>query len=123
MRTLFVAVTLLLLSSATASAEWQIRPLVGISLGGKTTFVDLASAAGTPNVVMSVNGAFLGDIVGVDIDFGWAPGFFQSGKELLVRGNSATTLTGNVVIGLPRHVREYTLGPYFVVGGGLMHAH
>ena len=37
--------------------------------------------------------------------------------------NSATTLTGNVIIALPRNKTEYTLGPYFVAGLGLMHAH
>ena len=32
-----------------------------------------------------------------------------------------TTLTGDVVIALPRHRFEYTLRPYFVAGAGLMH--
>jgi hypothetical protein len=73
--------------------------------------------------VIGVNGAFLGDVLGLEVDFGRAPGFFQSGNEQLVRGNSVTTLTGNVIIAVPRHLTEYTLGPYFVVGAGLMHAH
>ena len=28
---------------------------------------------------------------------------------------------GNVVISVPRHLTEFSLGPYFVFGGGLMH--
>ena len=79
-------------------------------------------AAGSPNVVFGVNGALLGDVIGIDVDFGHAPGFFQSGDQELVRGSSVTTLTGNVVIALPRRLTEYMLGPYFVVGAGLMHA-
>ena len=73
--------------------------------------------------MIGVNGALLGNVIGIEADFGYAPGFFQSGDESLVRGNSATTLTGNVIIAVPRHVTEYTLGPYFVAGVGLMHAH
>jgi hypothetical protein len=35
--------------------------------------------------------------------------------------SSATTLTSNLVISPPRRSIEYTLGPYFVLGAGLMH--
>lgn len=123
MRAGILAVVLLALSPAAASAEWQVRPFFGITFGGDTTFVDLAGAAGSPNVVIGVNGAFLRDVFGVEVDFGHAPGFFQSGNEQLVRGNSASTLTGNLIIAAPRHKTEYTLGPYLVAGFGLVHAH
>ena len=122
MRAGLLALTLLLLLPAKASAERQIRPFLGVTFGGDTTFVDLAGAAGSPNVAIGVNGAILRDLLGIEVDFGYAPGFFQSGDERLVRGSSATTLTGNVIIAVPRHMTEYTLGPYFVAGLGLMHA-
>ena len=123
MRSGVLALSILLLSPVDSSAEWQVRPFLGVSFGGETTFVDLAGAAGTPNAVIGVNGAWLSDVIGIEVDFGRAPGFFQSGDQQLVRGNSATTLTGNVILTVPRHLTEYTLGPYFVVGAGLMHAH
>jgi len=123
MRAGLLALTLLLFSPAKSSAEWQVRPFLGVSFGGGTTLVDLAGAAGSPNVVIGASGALLGDVIGVEGDFGYAPGFFQSGDEQLVRGNSVTTLTGNFILSMPRHLTEYTLGPYFVVGAGLMHAH
>jgi hypothetical protein len=124
MRTGLAAVALLLLLRGSASAEWQVRPFLGATFGGGTTFVDLAGAAGSPNVVWGVNGALLGNVIGAEIDFGYAPGFFESGDSALplVRGSSVTTLTGNVVIAPPRRLTEYTLGPYFVVGGGFMRA-
>ena len=122
MRAGILTLTLLLLWTARMSAEWQIRPFLGVSFGGDTTLIDLDHAAGSPNVVVGVNGALLGDVVGVEVDFGRAPGFFQTGEQNLVRGSSVTTLMGNVVIAPPRHVTEYTLGPYFVLGGGLMRA-
>jgi len=64
----------------------------------------------------------LGDVIGVDVDFGRAPGFFQTGDQGLVQRSSVTTFTGNVVIAPPRHLTEYTLGPYFVLGAGVMRA-
>jgi hypothetical protein len=122
MRAGLLTLTLLLLWTARMSAEWQIRPFLGVSFGGDTTLIDLDHAAGSPNVVVGVNGALLGDVIGVDVDFGRAPGFFQTGDQNLVRGSSVTTLMGNVVIAPPRHLTEYTLGPYFVLGAGLMRA-
>lgn len=112
----------LLLSPGPAAAEWQIKPFVGVSFGGSTTLVDAEHAAGQPNVVFGVSGMLLGDVLGLEADFGRAPGFFQSGDRNLVRSSSATTLTGNLVIALPRRLTEYTLRPYLVIGAGLMHA-
>jgi hypothetical protein len=123
MRTALLALILFLLSSANAFAEWQARPFLGVSFAGTTTFIDLSQAAGTPNVVFGGNGALLGDVFGVEADFGWGPGYFQSGDQQLVRGNSVTTLTGNAIIAMPRHLTRYTLGPYFVAGAGLIHVH
>jgi hypothetical protein len=123
MRVNILALTILLFLPAPAFAEWQIRPFIGATFGGGTTFVDLAGAAGAPNIVFGVNGALLGNVIGIDADFAHAPAFFQSGDQHLVLRSSVTTLIGNVVIAPPRHLTEYTLGPYFVVGAGLMHAH
>jgi len=123
MRAGLLAITFVLLSAVSASAEWEIRPFFGVSFAGDTTILDLAGAAGTPNLVLGGNGALLGDVVGVEADFGVAPGFFQSGDTQLVRGNSVTMLTGNIILSAPRRLTRYTLGPYFVVGGGLLHAH
>lgn len=120
MRVSLLALTLLLFSAAPTAAEWQIRPFLGVTFGGGTTFVDLEVAAGSPNIVFGANGRWLGNVIGIDVDFGHAPGFFESGNQLLVQSSSATTLTGNVVLALPRRMTEYTLGPYFVAGAGLM---
>lgn len=123
MRAGLLALAIVLLSAVSASAEWQIRPFFGVSFGGDTTLIDLAGAAGSPNPVIGATGALLGDVVGVEADFGFAPGFFQSGDDQLVLSNSVTMLTGNIILSAPRHRTRYTLGPYFVVGAGLLHAH
>ena len=115
-----VALALLLVGAPRASAEWQIRPFVGVTFGGGTTFIDLEQAAGHPNPAIGVSGVLLGDVFGIEADFGHAPGFFERGDQKKVLDTSATTLTGNIVVALPRRLVEYTLRPYFVGGAGVM---
>ncbi len=116
-----LTLALLLLAPAQASAEWQIRPFLGVSFGGSTTFVDYDEAAGSPKIVFGVSGGRLGEVFGIDADVGYTPGFFSSDRHL-VAGSSVTTVTGNIVIALPRRLVQYTLRPYFVGGGGFIHA-
>jgi len=117
-----LALAILLFLPAHALAEWQIKPFLGVTFGGGTTLVDLDHAAGSPNLVIGVDAALVGNVIGVEVDLSRAPGFFESGDQHLVQRSSVTTLTGNVVLAPPRRLTEYTLGPYFVVGGGLMRA-
>ena len=115
-----VALGLLVAAAPRASAEWQIKPFVGVTYGGGTTFVDFEHAVGHANPAIGVSGLLLGDVFGVEADFGHAPGFFQRGNQQLVLDSSATTLTGNIVVALPRRLAEYTLRPYFVGGAGFV---
>lgn len=119
-RLAWLALGTLTMAAPVAAAERQIRPFAGATFGGGTTLVDLEDAAGRPNLVVGVTAAFLGEIVGVDVDFGSAPGFFQRGDQNLVLRSRVTTLTGNLVVAAPRRLTEYTLRPYFVGGLGLM---
>ena len=135
MRVSALALVAILLSPTPAGAEWQIKPFVGISWGGSTTFVDLEQAAGSANVVIGVSGLLMGEVLGIEADFGRAPDFFQrgffwfGGEDVPIGGgsggrkfsSSVTTLTGNLVIAVPRRLTEYTLRPYVVGGAGLMH--
>jgi hypothetical protein len=122
MRIAVLALTLLLVRSAPASAEWQLRPFLGLTFGGSTTFFDLEQAADNLNLVVGFNSVWLGELIGFDADVGYAPGFFQGGGQHLVTRSSATTVTGNIVVALPRRLAEFTLRPYFVGGAGLMQA-
>lgn len=127
---------LVLATTGQAAAEWQLTPSFGISFGGGTTFLPATpeQAAGSPNVVFGLRGLLLGEVFGLEADFGMAPGFFQRGlfqfgaqrREGSVGGDdnevssNVTTFTGNVVVALPRRLAEYTLRPYAVGGVGLM---
>lgn len=128
MRPSCLALALWLLAPATAAADWQLRPFIGFTFGGTTTFADFEKAIGTQNAVIGVSGGWLGEIFGLEADFGRAPGFFQTDQppdlvtaEPDLLSSAVTTLTGNVVIALPKRRSGYGLRPYFSGGAGLMH--
>ncbi len=121
MRGALLALAVLVAAPArAAAAEWQIKPFLGVTFGGGTTFFDSDDAAGHPKVAFGASGLVIGEFLGVEADFGHTPGFFQRGMEGLVLSSGVTTLTGNAVLALPRHLAQYTLRPYFVGGLGLM---
>jgi hypothetical protein len=131
MRTRWLALAMCLLAPSPAAAEWQLRPFIGFTFGGETTFLDPEKAIATQNAVIGVAGGWLGEIFGLEADFGRAPGFFQTDRqgdlsistlaEAEVLTSAVTTLTGNVVIALPARLAGYGLRPYFSGGAGLMH--
>ncbi|HEY7288464.1 MAG TPA: outer membrane beta-barrel protein [Vicinamibacterales bacterium] len=121
---LWVASAVIVLVAATAqsasAADKQIRPFIGATFAGDTSFIDLDRVGKRANVVIGVSAVTLGEVFGVDIDLADAPGYFEGGNEHLVLSSRVTTLTGNVVIAAPRRLTEYVLRPYFVGGAGLM---
>jgi hypothetical protein len=117
-----LTLALLVPCSAQAATEWQIRPYVGVTFNGGTTLLDLEGGANHPHLVAGISGAMLGDVIGIEADFGHVPSYFEHGDLHLVSRSGVTTFTGNVVIGIPRHMTTYTLRPYVVGGFGLVHA-
>jgi hypothetical protein len=111
----------MLMSSPARAADKQIRPWLGFTFAGSTTLVDLEDAAPEKHLAVGVNGLWLGDLVGVDVDVAHIPRFFGSNTRLVL-GSSVTTVTGNIVVALPRRLTEYSLRPYVVGGAGVMHA-
>ena len=105
-----------------AFAEWQLRPFVGATFGGGTTLIDLDQAAGDNKLTMGANAVWLGEFLGVEGDLGHTPGFFERGTQILVVDSRVTTLTGNVVLALPKRLAQYSLRPYVVGGAGIMFA-
>jgi len=118
-----VALGLVLALSARADAgEKQIRPFIGLAFNGATTFV-LGDAVEKQHAILGVNASWVGDLVGVEGDVGWGPGFFEPHPKQLVvlHSSGVTTATGNLIVTLPRRWMEYTLRPYVVGGAGVMH--
>ena len=122
MRRRLLVAGFLLLAPRAASAEWQVRPYLGFTFAGKTTFVNPEKGVEGQNPVYGVTAGWLGDLFGLEGEFGRSPGFFQSddAPEQLVISSSVLTVMGNVVIALPRRMAEYGLRPYVSGGGGLM---
>src|SRR5438876_9677804 len=117
--TLVLTTGLLLLSGRIDAADRQLRPFMGATFGGGTTFVDPENAIGDPNLAIGVGALFLGEVLGAEVEVADAPGFFESGKNL-VRGSRVTTVTGNVVVAAPHRRTEYALRPYVVGRRGVV---
>jgi hypothetical protein len=118
MRIGLLALLLVLLAARPSSAEWQVKPFFGLSFGSSATFA-LNVEVDDPKAIFGVGAMWVGEIVGVEADFSLAPGFLGDPSVLLV-GSRLTTLTGNVVIAMPRSLTQYSLRPYFVGGAGLV---
>jgi hypothetical protein len=119
------ALALLLVFAAPVRAEWQLRPFLGLTFAGKTTLIgadDLQTAVGRKNLALGIAGGYLGEVFGVEVDIARAPGFFEANETATknITRSNVTTVTGSVVVALPRRMTEYTLRPYFVGGAGLM---
>jgi hypothetical protein len=111
---------LLLIAARASAADRQIRPFVGATFGGGTTFVDPEEAIGKPHLAIGVSAVFLGEILGTEIDVFDAPGFFESGDRNLVHVSHVATFSGNLVLAAPRRLTEYFLRPYIVGGATMM---
>jgi hypothetical protein len=109
------------------AAERQIQLFIAVSFNGNTTFALVEYAAKRPSVFYGARALLLGEVVGVEADFGDAPGYFQPGDPNLPGGpvvlhSRVTTVTGNIIVAVPRRLTEYTLRPFFVGGAGFMRA-
>ena len=108
----------LLLQPTVGWAEWQLKPFLGASYGGSNSLLDFDQEAGERKLALGGSATWLGNFIGVEGDVVRVPGFFQG--PLLVQSSSVTTVTGNVVLTLPRKFTQYGLRPYFVGGGGVV---
>jgi hypothetical protein len=119
LRPVLVGILLAVSRASAHAADRQIQPFIAVSLGARTTFALLDTAVQKPNVVFGARALVLGEIIGVEADVGHAPGFFQSANNLVLHSR-VTTVSGNIVVAMPRRLTEYTLRPFFVGGGGVM---
>jgi hypothetical protein len=119
-------VFLLLLAPAPAFAQTDllIIPFIGIKFAGHTSI-----AIGEPTVsqkksTFGFSTTVLSDkFLGVEADVEQTPQFFGPGIQRTVSTSGVTTLTGNVVVAVPKAITQESLRPYIVSGVGLIHAH
>lgn len=113
---------LLLATPRRADAEWQFKPFAGLTFGGGTNiFGDQELQVGKRKAAIGISTALIGEFLGVEADVGFGPGFFDDTRQALIAKSSLATITGNVIVALPRRIAQYSLRPYFVVGSGIIH--
>ncbi len=121
-RIALAALVAALVTPAAASAELQVKPFLGVSFAASTTLVDPNSGQDSRHLVVGASAVYLGEVFGVEAEVSQISGFFQRGDKGLVVRSGVNTVTGSVIVALPRRLSEYSLRPYAVAGFGLMHA-
>jgi hypothetical protein len=119
----------LLGTPATALAEWQITPMIGITFAGGTTLVDLQNGHEKRHANLGGSVALLGaGIFGAEAIGVFTPGFFQSDQSRLsdvvpidIESSHLIALMGNLMVTTPRRWTEYGLRPFVSGGFGMLH--
>lgn len=112
----------LLVAPAAAAAEFQVKPFAGLTFGAQTTLVDAASGSESRHVAIGISAVYLGEVFGIEAEASQVPKFFQRGDADLALRSVVNTLTGSVVVAMPRKWSGYSLRPYAVAGFGLLYA-
>jgi hypothetical protein len=110
-------------SPSKASADWLFTPFVGMNFGGSATFSGEFDDFEDEFEKRATFGASLawmsGGIGGFEIDFGYAPNFFESttgDADFEYGDNNLTTVMANLVLGAPiggqsgKGIRPYASG-------------
>ena len=104
---------------AQARADWIFTPYIGANFSRGGDIFDLDSGNTSLNFGGSL--AWMGaGILGLEMDFGYAPDFFETDDVTSLDGN-VTSFMGNVIIGIP--IGGQTGGgvrPYVSGGAGLL---
>lgn len=121
-RLLLCLALLACLPPESARADWLITPFIGLTRGGETTYVVELGGLAT-KFTFGGSLAHLGDgLLGFEVDLGYSSRFFDRGDMVpIIERSSLTTLTGNVIVAVPRAVTGESLRPYVIGGLGLMH--
>jgi hypothetical protein len=109
--------------AALAQTDLLIVPFVGGKFAGRTTIAIAEPTASNKKITFGVSTMILTpNFLGVEGDVEQTPQFFGQGIRRTVTSSVVTTLTGNVVITVPKVITQESLRPYLVSGVGLMHA-
>jgi len=112
---------------ASAAADWQVAPFLGLTFQGETTLLDNESAVGKLDWSFGAAVSLLGaGPIGAEGLVVYTPGFFQQDNPPADRPDvvesRALAIMGNVVLTTPRKWTEYGLRPFVSGGIGLLRA-
>jgi hypothetical protein len=122
MRLVLLVCAVLVLQPTAGWAEWQLKPYLGMTFGATDSFsgFSLDPDAGKRKLALGASATWLGNFLGIEGDVARVPSFFQTSDPVTPQTGSVTTLTGNVVLTLPKKMTQYGLRPYLVGGGGIV---
>jgi hypothetical protein len=112
-------------STSTAHADYIFTPFVGKTFAATNTLSassgPLTASVDKQTWIVGVSAAWLTrNVLGAEVDFGYAPRFFKS--DLTRPGSNAMSLTGNLLLAVPLSVTRESLRPYLSAGMGMLHA-
>jgi opacity protein-like surface antigen len=115
------AAACVLLSAAPARADWFVTPFVGGNFGGATDqpLFGKTDAMTNPTTWGVSGGWTSGGWLGVEGDAAYAPKFFDSDNDFIVK-RSLTTVMANVRVAVPFGGKGGKLRPYVSGGAGLL---
>jgi len=94
-----------------------------MKFAGKTSIALGEETIGEKKLTFGVSSMLLSDnFLGVEGDLALTPQFFGPGLQRTISSSGVTTLTGNVIIAVPKAITQESLRPYLVSGLGLIHA-
>lgn len=124
-RRFFFLLFLLAPATAHAQADFLVIPFIGAKFAGHTSIFDSANPlqpGGGTKTTFGASAAILSDgLIGVEGDFEHIPHFFERGLRGLIVQSNVTTLTGNLLLAVPKRITRESLRPYIVSGVGLLH--
>ena len=114
-----------------AEADWYFMPFYGWDFKGTTTLVDLEYLS-RDRTKPTLGGSVLlmGDILGIEGDYAFVPGFFQNPQcrpvaaaecaalGSVISDSHVQTLTGGVIAAAPLTLTRESLRPYLAAGIG-----
>jgi len=117
---LALAASLIAAQPSTASADWMFTPFIGITTGGKVSDISGADLKDRTKTTFGAGLTWMGaGVIGMDIDFGYAPSFFGDSPDF--KDSNVTTLMFNAVVGAPFGGQHGPgIRPYAVGGIGLL---
>jgi hypothetical protein len=113
-------------AGATAEADIIFTPFAGKTFAAQHTLgtsIPVSIPVDKQTWLVGASAAWLTDnILGAELDFGYAPRFFASTQILERPGSNVLSLTGNVLLTVPLSVTRDSLRPYISGGLGMLHA-
>jgi hypothetical protein len=106
-----------------ASADIFVSPFLGLKFKGDTNDLDLENGAAETKASLGISGVVVSDRgLGVELELGYSPRFFERADRTLIGRSGVGTLMGNLMLALPTSITRDSLRPYAVAGLGWIHA-